>query len=95
MTLKGYAALDGAGGLADEASTDDAMRRIKQEANRMGRLVEDLLLLTEMDQGPLQATGPVDVVEVMTDLAGDLRGDRPRTCRVGGHAPLGDRDRGP
>ena len=43
VTLKGYAALHSAGGLADEASTDDAMRRIKQEANRMGRLVEDLL----------------------------------------------------
>jgi two-component system OmpR family sensor kinase len=97
VTLKGYAALHGAGGLADEASTDDAMRRIKQEANRMGRLVEDLLLLTEMDQGPLQATGPVDVVEIITDLAGDLQVidpervvsvDMPRSAIV-----TGDRDR--
>jgi two-component system OmpR family sensor kinase len=71
VTLKGYAALHGAGGLADDASTDDAMRRIRQEANRMGRLVEDLLLLTEMDQGRLQANEPVDVVEILTDLAGD------------------------
>ena len=72
VTLKGYTALHGAGGLTDEASLDDAMRRIKQEANRMGRLVEDLLLLTEMDQGPVRAAGPVDIVEIINDLAGDL-----------------------
>lgn len=97
VTLKGYAALHSAGGLPDEASTDDAMRRIKQEANRMGRLVEDLLLLTEMDQGSVRATGPVDIVEVMTDLAGDLEVidpdrvvsvDMPRSAIV-----AGDRDR--
>ena len=97
VTLKGYAALHSAGGLADEASTDDAMRRIKQEANRMGRLVEDLLLLTEMDQGPLQATSPVDVVEIMTDLAGDLQViDPERVVSVDmPHSAIvtGDRDR--
>ncbi len=72
VTLKGYAALHGAGGLPDKASTEDAMRRIKQEANRMGRLVEDLLLLTELDQGPVQVAGPVDVGEIIRDLGGDL-----------------------
>lgn len=63
----------------------------------MGRLVEDLLLLTEMDQGSVRATGPVDIVEVMTDLAGDLEVidpdrvvsvDMPRSAIV-----AGDRDR--
>ena len=97
VTLKGYAALHGAGGLADAASTDDAMRRIKQEANRMGRLVEDLLMLTEMDQGPLQVTDPVDVVEIVADLVGDLQVIDPERV-VSLDMPLsaivtGDRDR--
>jgi two-component system, OmpR family, sensor kinase len=97
VTLKGYAALHGAGGLADEASTEDAMRRIKQEADRMGRLVEDLLLLTEMDQGPVQDVGSVDVVELVTDLAGDLQVIEPeRTVSLdvpGSAIVTGDRDR--
>ena len=97
VTLKGYAALHSAGGLADAESTDDAMRRIKQEANRMGRLVEDLLLLTEMDQGPVQATGSVDIVEIITDLAGDLEVlDHTRVVTVdvpGSAFVTGDRDR--
>jgi two-component system OmpR family sensor kinase len=97
VTLKGYAALHGAGGLADDASTDDAMRRIKQEANRMGRLVEDLLLLTEMDQGPVRDAGPVDVAEIVSDLAGDLQVlDPERTVTVDMPGPVivtGDRDR--
>lgn len=73
VTLKGYAALYGAGGMVDEATTADAMRRIKQEANRMGRLVEDLLLLAEMDQGPMHDATPVDLVPILTDIAGDLQ----------------------
>ena len=97
VTLKGYAALYGAGGLADQASTDDAMRRIKQEANRMGRLVEDLLLLTEMDQGRVQVAGAVDVVELVSDLAADLEvidPDRAVSLDAPGSAIVtGDRDR--
>ncbi|HEX6888514.1 MAG TPA: ATP-binding protein [Candidatus Nanopelagicales bacterium] len=97
VTLKGYAALHGAGGLADEASTEDAMRRIKHEADRMGRLVEDLLLLAQMDRGPLQVTGPVNVVDIVTDLAGDLQVIEPERV-VSVDVPesaivTGDRDR--
>lgn len=73
VTLKGYAALHGAGGLADQAAMDDAMRRIKQEANRMGRLVDDLLLLTESDQGLAATREQVDLVPILRDLLGDLR----------------------
>ncbi|MGB8021751.1 MAG: HAMP domain-containing sensor histidine kinase [Candidatus Nanopelagicales bacterium] len=97
VTLKGYAALYGAGGIADEATTADAMRRIKTEANRMGRLVEDLLLLTEMDQGPTLAAGSVDLIPILTDLVGDLQVlDPTRTVTL--TAPdsavvAGDRDR--
>ncbi len=97
VTLKGYAALHGAGGLPDEQGTADAMRRIRQEADRMGRLVDDLLLLAELDRGPTLTLEPVDLAEMVEDLAGDLRAvDPTRAITVhatGGAAVLGDRDR--
>jgi len=97
VTLKGYAALHGAGGLADEASTADAMRRIKQEADRMGRLVDDLLLLADLDRGPTLSLGPVDLGQIVEDLAGDLRAvapDRVIIVHTSGSAVVqGDRDR--
>jgi two-component system OmpR family sensor kinase len=50
-----------------------------------------------MDQGQLQATGPVNVVEIMTDLAGDLQViDPERSVSVDMPASAivtGDRDR--
>lgn len=73
VTLKGYAALHGSGGMADEQATADAMRRIRQEANRMSRLVEELLLLAQMDQGQPPAQEPVNIVTILADLAEDLR----------------------
>ncbi len=97
VTLKGYAALYGSGGLPDEASTADAMRRIKQEADRMGRLVDDLLLLADLDRGPTLSLGPVDLVGILEDLAGDLRAvdpDRVVTVDAPSSAVVrGDRDR--
>ena len=73
VTLKGYAALHGSGGMADPEATADAMRRIRQEANRMGRLVENLLLLAEIDRGNPPPREPVDIVATLSDLAEDLR----------------------
>lgn len=97
VTLKGYAALHGAGGLDDRAAAGDAMRRIKQEADRMGRLVEDLLLLTGIDQGSGLVLAPVDLVPLVTDLAADvgvLDPDRPVTVAAPPVAIVrGDRDR--
>ena len=72
-TLSGYAALRAAGGLSDPASVDDAMRRIRQEALRMGGLVDDLLLLAEMDRGPDFRHDRVDLVAVVTGLVSDAR----------------------
>ena len=72
-TLSGYAALRAAGGLSDPASVDDAMRRIRQEALRMGGLVDDLLLLAEIDRGPDFRRDRVDLVAVVAGLVSDAR----------------------
>jgi two-component system OmpR family sensor kinase len=54
-SVRGYAELYRAGGLAEDEALDDAMRRVEQEAARMSDLVEDLLLLAKLDEGrPLQ-----------------------------------------
>ncbi|AXV08379.1 sensor histidine kinase [Euzebya pacifica] len=66
-TIRGYAELYRLGGLADRAAMDDAMQATEQEAARLGRLVEDLLLLARTDRGrPLDAT-PVDLSAVAAD----------------------------
>jgi two-component system OmpR family sensor kinase len=96
VTLKGYAALHGAG-VTDPEATADAMRRIRREANRMSRLVDDLLLLAELDRGTPQTREPVDLVPLLGDAAADMRVlDPQRDVTV--HVPenavvIGDRDR--
>jgi two-component system OmpR family sensor kinase len=70
-SIRGYAELLGRGGFSDDASRGKALKRIEQEATRMGGLVEDLLLLAELDQGrPLRAE-PVDVQRICADAVGD------------------------
>lgn len=49
-TIRGYAELYRHGGLAQPDDLTDAMRRTEQEAQRMGRLVEDMLTLAKLDQ---------------------------------------------
>src|SRR5581483_4038393 len=44
-SIRGYAELWRAGGLRDTGDLSEAMRRMEQEARRMGILVDDLLLL--------------------------------------------------
>jgi len=70
-TIRGYAELHRRGGLEDPEARASAMARTEQEAVRMGRLVDDLLLLARLDQGrPLDAD-PVD----LGALAADARDD--------------------
>ena len=62
------------------------MERIEHEATRMGRLVEDLLLLARLDQGRPLEREPVDVVTVALDAvaaAGAVEPDRPITVDIG------------
>ena len=70
-SIRGYAELLGRGGFSDEAGRNKALKRIEEEATRMGGLVEDLLLLAELDRGrPLRAE-PVDLQRICTDAVDD------------------------
>ncbi len=70
-SIRGYAELLGRGGFSDEASTRRALKRIEDEAARMGGLVEDLLLLAELDQGRPLRSEPVDLHRICADAVGD------------------------
>jgi signal transduction histidine kinase len=81
---------NGAGELAP-ADLDRIMRRVEQEASRMGILVEDMLLLARLDQQrPLEAR-PVDLLSLAADAVHDARvvaPDRSINLTVGSGAAL-------
>ncbi|HEX4791481.1 MAG TPA: HAMP domain-containing sensor histidine kinase, partial [Actinospica sp.] len=60
-------------GAADSRQMPDLMRRIEDEATRMGLLVEDLLLLARLDQERPLARRPVDLLAVTGDAVHDAR----------------------
>jgi two-component system OmpR family sensor kinase len=75
-TIRGYAELFRQGAVADEAAQLQATSRIESEATRMGRLVNDLLLLAELDQPITSHAGPVgvaDLAALTTDAVADAR----------------------
>jgi two-component system OmpR family sensor kinase len=96
-SIRGYADLWRQGGLQGPAALDDAMTRIEGESARMGRLVDDLLLLARLDEGiPLQHV-PVDLARVAHDMVADARVVDPgRSLSVDAPEPvvvIGDDDR--
>ena len=71
--VRGYAELFRQGAVSKPDDVAGAMRRIEDEAIRMGGLVEDLLLLTRLDsQRPLEK-GPVDLTVLAADAVQDAR----------------------
>ena len=97
-TIRGYAELYRHGGLADQDALDDAMRRTEQEAIRMGRLVEDMLVLAKLDEERPLDVGPVDLGVLVADAGADARAAWPgRSIEVAvGDEPMtisGDEDR--
>ena len=54
-------ALYSQGALTERSQVDEAMRRIMLEAQRMGRLVDDMLRLARLDQHPARQSDPVDL----------------------------------
>jgi two-component system, OmpR family, sensor kinase len=97
-TIRGYSELYRQGGLATPSALADAMRRTEQEAGRMGRLVEDMLMLAKLDaERPLQRCA-VDIAILAADAVADARAVAPgRTVHFEGSAGeavvLGDEDR--
>ncbi|MFK7919860.1 MAG: sensor histidine kinase [Ilumatobacter sp.] len=86
-TLEGYTALYSRGALDEPGSLDDAMRRINDEAGRMKRIVEQLLVLAELDENRPAETQAVAVGTVLADIAADvgaLQPDRVVTVDVTG-----------
>jgi two-component system OmpR family sensor kinase len=72
-SIRGYAELFRRG--ADERPEDleKSMARIEAEADRMGILVDDLLLLARLDQGRPLERDPVDLSVVVTDAVESAR----------------------
>lgn len=70
-TIRGYAELYRRGGLDDAGELDDAMRRTQQEAERMGRLVEDMLTLAQLDRERPLEHASVDLGSAIADTVAD------------------------
>ena len=92
-SIRGYAELWRAGGLRDSGDVGEAMRRMEQEARRMGLLVDDLLLLARLDQGrPLERV-PLAFDRLVDDAVRDARAvepERPIDLMVEPATVLGD-----
>ena len=96
-SIRGYADLWRQGGLPDGVARDDAMRRVEDESARMGRLVDDLLLLARLDEGIPLASNLVDLSKLASECVTDARVvDPERTITLAGASPVevvGDEDR--
>jgi len=72
-SIRGYAELYRQGAATDDTDIRRWMSRIEDEAQRMGVLVEDLLLLARLDQERPLAQSPVDVLALAGDAVRDAR----------------------
>ncbi len=63
-SIRGFAELHRQGAVTDPEAVSDLLIRIEGEAERMGLLVDDLLLLARLDQQRPMEKAPVDVAEV-------------------------------
>ncbi|GAA4360362.1 sensor histidine kinase [Angustibacter luteus] len=90
--VRGYAELYRQGAVTQKADLDTTMRRIENEATRMGGLVEDLLTLARLDEQRDEKRVPVDLTVVAADAVQDARAlDPARSVRLTGRGgePLG------
>jgi two-component system OmpR family sensor kinase len=72
-SIRGYAELFRMGASSDTTGTELAMKRIEEEAKRMGVLVEDLLTLARLDEAPEFRRQPVDLSTLAHDAVHDAR----------------------
>jgi len=75
--IRGYAELFRMGATRDTAGTELAMRRIEEEATRMGVLVQDLLELARLDEAPDVVRQPVDLATLARDAVEDAHATDP------------------
>jgi len=93
-SIRGFAELFRQGAAAEPEQLARVMRRIEDEAARMGLLVEDLLLLARLDQARPLRREPVDLLAVLADVVHDaqvLHGEHHRvrlTVPTGPYAPV-------
>ncbi|TDD36045.1 HAMP domain-containing histidine kinase [Actinomadura sp. KC06] len=86
-TVRGYAELFRRGAADRPEDLAKAMRRIESEAERMGRLVDEMLLLARLDQGRPLEREPVDLAALAADAVADaavVEPDRPLTLEADG-----------
>jgi two-component system OmpR family sensor kinase len=76
-SVRGFAELYRMGAVEDPAELAHLMKRIEDEASRMGLLVEDLLLLARLDQQRPLERNPVDLLMIATDAVGDMHALHP------------------
>ncbi len=76
-SIRGYAELFHRGADRRPADLATAMRRIEEEAARMGVMVEDLLLLARLDEDRTLERAPVDLARVAADAVADARAADP------------------
>ena len=67
-SIRGFAELFRQGAADDPERLAQVLRRIEDEASRMGLLVEDLLLLARLDQARPLRQEPVDLLAVAADV---------------------------
>jgi two-component system OmpR family sensor kinase len=67
-SIRGFAELFRQGAARDPEQLAQVLRRIEDEASRMGLLVEDLLLLARLDQARPLRQEPVDLLTVTADV---------------------------
>ena len=85
-TIRGFAELYRQGAVSDDDGVRRVVGRIESEAQRMGLLVEDLLLLARLDQQRPLASEPVDLLDLATEAVESARAvqpDRPVVLEVG------------
>jgi len=77
VSIRGYAELFRMGAAEDPETLESSMRRIEDEAQRMGVLVEDMLTLARLDELREPAREPVDMRELAADAVADARATAP------------------
>ena len=90
-SIRGFSELYRQGAVRDENEIARLMRRIEDEALRMGMLVDDLLLLARLDQERPIAFAPVDLVTVVGDVVHDAKAVAPQRAvdvAVDGDPPI-------